>query len=111
MTTVLSYGIRKIKKTHSCFHCYRKLAIGEKCGYQSNVGDGSVYTIYWHIDCAECAEEDRAISGSDDYEDGFQPLRDEWVDSGDYKRVCDAWRGFYPHVVARMELTDQLRSA
>lgn len=41
--------------------------------------------------------------------EGFPPLRDDWIDSGEYQIECDKWRVFYPHVIARMELTDQLR--
>lgn len=43
-------------------------------------------------------------------DEGIPPLRDQWIDSGEYRYECDNWRGFYPHVVARMELTDQLRA-
>ena len=42
-------------------------------------------------------------------DEGFPPLRDDWCDSGEYENECNNMRGLYPHVVARMELTDQLR--
>tara|TARA_R110000822_G_scaffold61930_1_gene152879 strand:- start:167 stop:511 length:345 start_codon:yes stop_codon:yes gene_type:complete len=112
MVDVLSFGERRSRKPHQCFHCYRQIPAGSKLGFQSNVGDGSFYTLYWHIDCERCAAEHRKLSGNDyDYGDGFGPLRDDWAESGEYKSVCDAWRGFYPHVVVRMELSDQLRKA
>jgi hypothetical protein len=41
--------------------------------------------------------------------DGFGPLRDDLIDSGEYLEMLEMFRGRYPHVVCRMELTDQLR--
>lgn len=107
--TVLSEGTHVARKERQCFHCYRMIASGETYGYQTNKYD-QVYTITYHLDCAACAAECQALA--DPYwDEGWGPLRDEWCDSGDYERECEAWRGHYPHVVARMELTDQLREA
>jgi hypothetical protein len=44
-------------------------------------------------------------------DEGWGPLRDDLVESGQYDKELDAWRGDFPHVVCRMELTDQLRAA
>ena len=108
MVELISAGTRKARKPHQCFHCRRFIGIGGRYGYQTNLYDGAIYTLSWHLDCEECANEVRGLS-FDVYDDeGWGPLRDEWLDSGEYEAECDAWRGFYPHVVARMELTDQL---
>lgn len=109
MVTVLENGTRKARKHHQCFECYRMIAPGERYGYQSNVYDGRPYSLRWHIDCGECGSEYRALTGHNYDEEGYPPLRDEWVESGEYEIECNLWRGKFPHVVARMELTDQLR--
>jgi hypothetical protein len=86
------------------------IGIGAVHGHQTNVYDGRVYTLRWHLDCEACAAAYRKEAGLQfDYEDGFPPLRDDWVDGCEYKWECNRWRGLYPHVIARMELTDQLR--
>lgn len=111
MVTVLLEGTRKARKHHQCWHCYRSIAPGATYGFQNNVCDGSAYTLKWHQDCEAMATEMRKISGHVYDWEGFQPLRDEMCESGEYQSDCNGWRGFYPHVVARMELTDQLREA
>ncbi len=108
MTTVLNEGTRKARKPHQCFHCYRSIEPGHTYGFQTNKYD-YVYTLAWHMDCEELASKCRDLMDEDWLEEGCPPLRDMWVDSGEYRNECDKWRGFYPHVVARMELTDQLR--
>ncbi len=110
MVVVLAQGERTARKHHQCFECYRYIAPSERYGFQSNVYDGSAYTLRWHLDCQECALEYRKICGHTYEDEGFPPLRDEWCESGEFDRECDWWRGLYPHVVARMELTDQLRN-
>lgn len=109
MVTTLAEGTRKARKSHQCFHCYRDIPNGETYGFQTNKYD-YVYTICWHLDCEELAREYRNISDLCD-DEGWGPLRDQWCDSGEYERECDWWRGHYPHVVARMELSDQIREA
>lgn len=108
---LLQDGTRRARRHHQCFHCYRFIAPGEEYGFQNIACDGSVYTLRWHIDCEECAHECRVAAGNIYGDEGFGPLRDEWCDSGEYQNECDWWRGHYPHVVARMELTDQLWEA
>lgn len=103
----LADGSRVARKPHQCFHCYRMIASGETYGFQTNKYD-YVYTIHYHLDCEACASEYRdMIDGY--WDEGWGPLRDMWLDSGEYDAECATWRGHYPHVVARMELTDQLR--
>ncbi len=110
MVTVLREGTRKARKPHRCFHCCRDIAPGETYGFQTNLYDG-IYTLAWHGDCEMLASEARALSGYNYSDEEWPGLRDEWCASGEYESECENWRGFYPHVVARMELTDQLREA
>lgn len=106
MVEVFLEGTRTARKPHQCFHCYRLIAAGETYGYQTCKYD-YVYTLTYHLDCEELANKCRLLA--DNWEDeGWGPLRDDWCDSGEYENECNNWRGFYPHVVARMELTDQL---
>lgn len=107
MVEVFSEGTRTARKPHQCFHCYRYISAGETYGYQTCKYD-HVYTLTYHLDCEALAHECRNIAGLYD-DEGWGPLRDDWCDSGEYENECNNWRGFYPHVVARMELTDQLR--
>lgn len=112
MVQVLAYGQRKARKPHRCFHCCRDISAGTVHGYQTNKHD-VVYTLRWHLDCEELAHECRILAGPDyhDNDEGWPGLREEWCEAGEYYSECDAWRGFYPHVIARLELTDQLRKA
>lgn len=107
--SVLSEGSRRARKAHQCFHCYRMIAPGETYGFQTNKYD-HVYTIHYHLDCEECASRCRDLSDLY-WDEWWGPLRDMWCDSGEYAAECANWRGHYPHVVARMELTDQLRES
>lgn len=109
MPEVFITGTRKARKRHICFHCYRDIEPGQTYGFQTCKFD-YVYTLAWHLDCEELAQECRTMS-DDYYDEGWPPLRNMWVESGEYRSECDGWRGFYPHVVARMELSDQLREA
>lgn len=111
MVTTISSGVRTARKHRQCFECCRAIAPRQKYGFQTNVYDGSVYTLAWHLDCQKCANEYRAINYNYYDDDEFPPLREEWCGSGEYERELERWRGLYPHVVARMELTDQLREA
>jgi len=111
MVATIANGTRKARVHHQCWHCYRSIAPETVYGYQTNAYDGSVYTLKWHLDCDACAAECHRLSEHVYDDEGFPPLRDEWIDCGEYDNECNNWRGFYPHVVARMELTDQLREA
>ena len=108
MITVLSEGTRKARKPHQCYHCYRTIPVGETYRFQTCKYD-DVYTLCWHKDCAEAAEayrRDQRLSVWD-YDYGYPPLRDEWIDSGEFELMCNAYRGQFPHVVCRMELSEQ----
>ena len=110
MIITIAEGTRRARKPHQCFHCCRYIAPGEVYGYQTNKYD-YVYTICWHLDCEELSAECRHVSGRRYDDEGWRGLREEWCESGEYYRECEAWRGFYPRVITRMELSDQLREA
>ena len=103
-TVVLSEGTRRARKVHKCFDCYRSIEHGSEYAFQTCKSD-YVYTITQHMDCLALGEAYRAVCGSDvaDYEDGFPPLKDEWIDSGEFSKLCDSYRREFPHAVARME--------
>ena len=108
MVVTLSEGTRRARKPHQCFHCYREIPERSVHGYQTNKYD-YVYTIRYHLDCEDLASKCRRLSDMWGDEEGWGPLRDQWCESGEYQSECDTWRGLYPHVIARMELSDQLR--
>ena len=109
MIETISQGIVQARKPRQCFHCYRQIGYGERYGFQVNKYDGAIYTLRWHLDCEQCANEYLSYAGyCFDHYEGFPPLRDDLLGSGEYESECNHLRGFYPHVIARMELTDQL---
>lgn len=107
---VLAEGTRRARKHHQCFDCYRSIAPGKSYAFQTCKSEGSVYTIMQHLDCRDLANEYRSDAGLDvsDYDDGFPPLKDDWCESGDHDALCDAYRGFFPHAVCRMEWGAQI---
>ena len=108
MITVLNEGTRKARKPHQCYDCYRTIPVGETYRFQTCKYD-DVYTVCWHEDCRaawDAYERDADLSPWD-YDEGYPPLRDEWIDSGVFRQLCDAYRGRFPHVVTRMEFLDQ----
>lgn len=104
----LSEGTRKARKPHQCYHCYRKIARGEKYRYQTNKYD-SVYTLAFHLDCDALWWKYAKDAGIEtwDYDEGWPPVKDEWRDSGEFEMLCNQYRGLYPHAVCRLEYTDQ----
>lgn len=98
-------------KHHQCFDCYRSIAPGEMYAFQTNVYDGTVYTIAQHLDCRDLADHyrtDARLSLYDYDGDGLPPLKDDWCDSGEHDALCDQYRGLYPHAVCRMEWIEQI---
>jgi hypothetical protein len=63
-----------------------------------------------HTDCREAALDYIRHGYEPDYYDGIPPLH-EMIWNGDGQRDLDAMRGFWPHVVCRIELTHQLAFA
>ena len=109
MVEIIKEGARRARKAHQCFHCYRMIEPGTVYGFQTCRYD-DVYTLVWHLDCEAMASEYRDGDDYGDYGDGFGPLRNDLIESGQYQEELNWWRGDYPHVVCRMELTDQLRA-
>ena len=110
MTVVLAEGRRVARKSHQCFECYRSIAPGTEYGFQTCKYD-YVYTLAWHLDCHAMGREWRRLTDAWGSEDGYPPLRDALIESGEYPKCLNDFRGDYPHVVCRMELTDQLSEA
>ena len=107
---VVGEGIRRARKQHQCFDCRRSIAPDTDYAFQTCAMDGRAYTICQHIDCRDLANEYRhdASTCFSDYDDGFPPLQDEWSDSGEHDRLCDEYRGLFPHAVCRMEWWKQI---
>lgn len=110
MTIVLNEGTRTARKSHQCFECYRAIEQGTRYGFQTCKHE-HVYTLSWHLDCHAFGCEWRALTAEIWDDEGYGPLRDSICESGEYEEVLADFRGKYPHVVCRMELTDQLREA
>jgi len=108
MMQELSRGERKAHKAHQCFDCYRTIPKGAMHAYFTGAYDGSAYTLRSHLDCRDASIE-YASAGWDDYNyEGIPPLADMMHESGEFEDECDRMRGFFPHVIARLELTEQL---
>jgi hypothetical protein len=107
MIVTIAEGLRTARARHRCFHCERDIVPGTRYGFQTNKYD-HVYTIAWHLDCEALASQVRKYC---DYscDEGWAGVREQWCDSGEYYAMLDQYRGHYPHAIARMELTDQLR--
>ncbi len=104
----LDNGIRKVRKNHQCYHCYQTIPAGTNAEFFTGKID-YIYTLYFHQDCEACwreYESDARLSICD-FDDGYPPLMDDWIDSGDFERLCSAYRGKYPHVICRLELPEQ----
>lgn len=107
--TLLNDGTRQGRKPHQCFDCYRTIPAGHEHRFSTCKYD-HVYTLRMHLDCTAASEFYRKKVGlSDwDFDDGIPPLADIISDGGEFAADCDMLRGRFPHVVARLELTEQL---
>jgi hypothetical protein len=105
----ISSGERVAGKPHQCFDCYRTIPKGGRHYFFTGKYD-DVYTLRSHLDCREAVLDWISASYAPDYDDGIPPLRDMLCDSGEYGNWLGWSRGKFPHVVCRMELTDQLRA-
>lgn len=92
------------RKHHRCYHCYRHIVPGELHRKGTYKGEG-VYSLRFHLDCQ--ALWDRYFKDAGlreyDFDDGYPPLHDDWSESGEIEKLCDAYRGFSPHAVTRIE--------
>lgn len=107
--TVLNEGRRKARKPHQCFDCYRTIPVGEVHAFQTCKYD-HVYTIRQHTDCFEASEHYRTTAGISpwDYDEGIPPLKDIIIDGGEFELDMARLRGRFPHVVCRLEISEQL---
>lgn len=110
MVELLSQTTPKAAKSHRCWDCGRWIAKGERHIVNAMVNDGQAYRLRSHMDCHAAALEYIAEGYPPDYDDGIPPLH-EMIWNGDGQRDLDAMRGHWPHVVCRLELTQQLRDA
>ena len=106
---LLDSGVRKARRPHQCFDCYRTIPVGEVYAFSTCKYD-HVYTIFQHIDCRDASDHYRAIAGLRDYDfdDGIPPLADIIRDGGEFRTDVDGLRGHYPHVACRLDLNEQM---
>lgn len=99
---------RKGRKPHQCYHCYRMIPATEVRDVFTGKMDGSVYTLHSHLDCQAMSNAYVANGYAPDYWDGVPPLADEMRNSGEFEHECAYWRGQFPHVVCRIEFSEQI---
>ena len=112
MPETIAYGDRKTRAPHYCYDCKCLIPPKSEVGFYSCVSDGSAYTLYMHKDCRAAAEFWRDLveqwwPGGSYIDEGYPPLLEDLHDCGEFEAGCDALRGHFPHVVARMELRAQ----
>lgn len=56
----------KLRKNKSCFGCEEHLGVGSEAIVSVNVNEGSVYSLYYHLACADMRDE----IGPDDWAGG-----------------------------------------
>lgn len=107
MSLEISHGHRTARKQHRCFHCRRNIAVGESYYYQTVVYD-VIETLKMHTDCEAFAWAYIKISGYTYYDfiDGYPPTYDLIVENlspPELDGLFNSYRGYYPHVITRME--------
>lgn len=108
---LLDSGERVGRKVHQCFDCYRPIPKGVEHHFSTCVYEGSAYTLRSHCDCHDANAYYREFHGLriQDFDiDGIPPLADMISDAGEYLIDHSMLRGYFPHVVCRLELSDQL---
>lgn len=108
MIEELDRGNRTARKDYQCFNCYHTIPKGTLHRYFVGEEGGSAYTIRSHLDCDKALLDFIADMPASDFWDGVPPLADEVKDSGEFEGWCREVRGHFPHVVCRLELTEQL---
>lgn len=102
-------GRRKARKAHQCFDCQRDIVKGQPHEWVTLKADGDIYTLRQHIDCCAAADHYRRFHKISFWDDeGFPPLWEMIHDAGEFEIDCGMLRGRFPHVVARLELNQQL---
>lgn len=68
------YSSKKIKKTrknHTCFGCYKKICVGDEATVESGVFDGEFNCNYYCKDCSDYLDNYFENDASEFYESGF----------------------------------------
>lgn len=106
---VLNEGVRKARKEHQCFDCYRPIPVGEDHFFQTCKSD-HVYTLRQHKDCRAASDFYRKFHKLPDwdFDDGIPPLADMMRDYGERELDLAMLRGHFPHVVCRIEWHEQM---
>lgn len=107
MIVLLSETTPRARRCHCCYDCHMTIPIGEVHYAQTCKQDDQIYTLRSHSDCRAAALDHIADGYPTDYEDGVPPLC-EMIFGGDGQRDLDAMRGYWPHVVCRIELRQEL---
>ena len=97
------------RKSHQCYDCYRAIPKGVSHDFATFKYD-DIYTLRWHDDCKKASEYYMEFHGLrfNDFDDGIPPLADMINDMGERDIDHSMLRGKFPHVVCRLELSDQL---
>jgi len=109
--SLINEGTLKARKSHTCFDCGRTIEKGTVYMFQTCAYDGRVYTLHSHSDCVEASKFYRNYNNLTpyDFDAGIPGLRNIIDDAGEHIYDYELLRGYFPHVVCRMELTDSLR--
>ncbi len=97
----------KARKAHRCYCCGRDIVRGtvhRKCVLKLD----DVYTLRTHNDCEDASDFIIKFHGIrwHDFDDGIPPLYE--IISDEFEADCNTLRGYFPHVVARLELNREL---
>ncbi|QDP67018.1 MAG: hypothetical protein Unbinned3138contig1000_60 [Prokaryotic dsDNA virus sp.] len=103
----LARGERVGRKAHQCFDCYHMIPAGARHYFFTEKADDTIYTLRSHLDCNAASHHYTKVTDFDCW-DGVPPLSDMISDGGEFQIDCDVLRGHFPHVVARLELSNQL---
>ena len=105
----LDRGERRARKRHLCGNCYQDIPRGSIYRFHVYKQDGVIHRWKTHHDCDEAAMSYAAENQLIDPWDGIPPLWELVSESrADFEDWCSDYRGYYPHVVCRMELNMQL---
>lgn len=101
MTSCISESRPIARKHHRCEECGRLIAPGQRYLRQFNTDGGDAWTFKAHEDCAAMGQKYRTKNfiWSDDWLPLWELLEDQ--------AELNAWRGFYPHPVCRLEFRFQ----
>ena len=105
MGTLVSETEQIARRAHRCDECHHKIPPGVKYARQFVVDGGDAWTWKMHIDCGAASDHQFNEDGGD-YYDNRSPLVEYENDTGEFP----GWlRGYWPHVVCRLELWKQMQ--